>query len=141
MVWKFYKSVSFSSPISAKETDDTTVWSIPLKILTDQGEDSLLFDKKSFAIFHKSEWMKVNSGESSFVRVQYPKKLLEALKPAIETCAISPLDKLGILRDTFAVAEAGFGSTVDALSLSTAYTNEREYVIWTELAVNMHKNQ
>jgi puromycin-sensitive aminopeptidase len=146
----------FISNLSAQATKDTTTWNIPLKLLTNEGEDNYLMDKKKFVIpafagisgssiesrmtrNGMTGWVKVNAGESSFVRVHYPKTVLERLKPAIETGAISEIDKLGIIRDAFVLSEAGFGSTVDALSLGQAYKIDRDYVVWAELSSHIHK--
>ncbi|MCR4305983.1 MAG: M1 family metallopeptidase, partial [Candidatus Daviesbacteria bacterium] len=87
----------FSSSISKKESKDQTIWSIPLSSLRMQGSNnqfvnmdsrlrgndtSNLMDKKSITIpgLKDNEWIKLNSGEASLVRVDYPQEYLKKLE-------------------------------------------------------------
>jgi puromycin-sensitive aminopeptidase len=47
---------------------------------------------------------------------------------------LSPRDRLGIIRDLFALSEAGVLKTTDALSFLSAYKNEDNYTVWLEIA-------
>ncbi|MDO8620758.1 MAG: M1 family metallopeptidase [Candidatus Levybacteria bacterium] len=120
----------FSSPISAKESKDKTLWSIPL--------DSLLFSKKSLFIPKSKGWVKFNRGETSFIRVQYPSSLLKLLGKPISEKVLSPEDRYGLIRDVFMLAQSGHSSTVDALRLTQTFEKEDDYIVWVEIASNLH---
>lgn len=119
----------FSSPISAKESKDKTLWSIPL--------DSILFSKKSILIPKPKNWVKFNKGETSLVRISYPQKLLQLLKKPIEKKQLPPEDRFGIIRDAFMLAQSGNKSTVEALQLTLSYKKEDEYIVWAEIASDL----
>ena len=102
----------FASPVSAKIAKDKTKWEIPIVF----GEN------------------KINLGEAGFFRVAYSKDLLEKLRAPVQNKKLSARDRLGIVRDLFALAEAGTISTTDALKFLSAYRNENNYTVWVEIA-------
>lgn len=107
----------FASPISAKKTRDKTKWEIPL-------------------IF-KHE--KPNFGETGFFRVNYGKELLNKLAPSIQNKTLPPIDRLGVIRDLFALSEAGIIDTVQALKFLENYKHEDNYVVLAEIATGLGK--
>lgn len=111
----FSQSRFFASPVSAKRARDKTRWEIPI-------------------IFKKN---KVNFGETGFFRTAYSKELLEKLREPIQNKKLSARDRLGIIRDLFALSEAGTIPTTDALSFLQAYKNENNYTVWVELALGL----
>lgn len=111
----FSQSRFFANPISAKKVKDKTRWEIPI-------------------IFKKN---KVNFGESGFFRTAYSKELLEKLKIPVEKKLLSARDRLGIIRDLFALAEAGIIPTTDALEFLSSYKKEDNYTVWLELAMGL----
>lgn len=118
----------FSSPLSAK-VHDRTLWSIPI--------DSYLFSKKSLSIPKPKGWVKLNRGETSFVRVKYPSQLLKLLEKPIREKVLQPEDRYGLIRDAFMLAQSGHSSTIDALNLTQAFENENNYIVWAEIAANL----
>lgn len=127
----------FSSPISKKQTGDRTVWPIPLSYKTNKTKQAL-FDKKSATINKpKGNWIKFNSGETGFYRVDYPAQMLAALRVPITTKKLPPIDRLAVVRDAFALAEAGELPTTQALNLLGAYAKETDYTVWVELAAGL----
>jgi puromycin-sensitive aminopeptidase len=107
----------FASPISKAKTKDTTKWEIPIN-------------------FKKN---KANFGETGFFRTAYSKELLEKLVLPVQTQTFSARDRLGIIRDLFALAEAGTIPTTDALEFLPAYKNEDNYTVWVEIATGLAK--
>lgn len=126
---KFTQSRFFSSPISASESSDETLWSIPI--------DSFLFSKKNLFLPKPKGFIKFNRGETSFVRVQYPFSLLKLLEDPISRKLLSPEDRFGLIRDAFMLGQSGHSSTVDALELSTAYEREDNFIVWAEIISNL----
>ncbi|MDP2649641.1 MAG: M1 family metallopeptidase [bacterium] len=123
----------FSSPLSAKEinpsADGKTLWSIPL--------DSFLFSKKSMFMPKHKGWVKLNRGETSFVRVLYSSPLLKLLEEPIKRKILSAEDRYGLIRDVFMLAKSGHSSTGDALRLTQAFDQEDNFVVWLEIASNL----
>jgi len=119
----------FSSPISAKESNDKTLWSIPL--------DSYLFSKKSVTIPKPKGYVKLNRGETSLVRISYPLKNLKLLQRPIEDKKLSAEDRFGIIRDAFMLAQSGHSSTTDALELTLSFDKEDNYIVWAEIASDL----
>jgi aminopeptidase N len=81
----------------------------------------------------------VNKGEGSFIRVRYDKETLVRLKGEIISGQLSTHDRLGIIRDLFALAEGGYIDTSEALEFSLSYKDENEYIIWAEIASGVNK--
>ena len=105
----------FTSPISAKKVKNKTKWEIPIT-------------------FKKN---KVNFGETGFFRTAYSKELLEKLREPIKNKKLSARDRLGIIRDLFALAESGDIPTTDALEFLSAYKKEDNYTVWVEIATGL----
>lgn len=130
----------FSSPISKKENKDNAIWSIPLKTQKAKGKrQNYLFNGRTLNIDKpkEGEWIKVNAGEVSFVRVDYPLKYLKAFEDAVKTKELPVADRLGIIRDAFDMAEAGRLPTDAALALATNYQSEDQYTVWAQIATHL----
>ncbi len=110
----------FSSRISAKNNKEKTIWQIPIdgKLMTKKNE-SLKVDGK------------INKGETTLLRVKYN------VLPDIKN--LSTHDRLGLIRDMFALAEGGYINTVEALEFSLQYKNETEYIVWAEIASGINR--
>ena len=148
----------FASPISKKNTKDKTVWQIPLinsskeqsrsgaqkhflSRLSQAGEPRMSdFLAKKYATAKEvvsssaSSWIKLNFGEAGFYRTAYSKGLLEKLRKPIQNKELDARDRLGVIRDLFALSEAGTIPTTDALEFLGAYKGEDNYTVWLEIA-------
>lgn len=133
----------FSSPISKEESKDKTVWSIPLGIMNQESrikKKTFLMDRKTINIDKpKSGWIKLNAGETSVVRVDYPRHYLKNLEEAVRERELSAPDRLGLIRDTFDLAQAGGSPTTLALELAQSYQDEGDYTVWTELTSKLNQ--
>jgi puromycin-sensitive aminopeptidase len=107
----------FASPISAKKSKDKTKWEIPITFKEN----------------------KINFGETGFYRTAYTKEMLEKLREPILSKKLSARDRLGIIRDLFALSESGTISTIDALEFISAYKNEDNYTVWLEIAMGISR--
>lgn len=108
----------FASPLSKAKSKDKTIWQIPLS-------------------FTHENYFKLNMGETGFYRVAYAKNLLDNLKEPVMNKTLPARDRLGIVRDLFALAEAGDIPTTDALEFLEAYQNEDHYSVWVEIATGL----
>jgi len=133
--YKLTQSRFFSSPISKKQSNDKTTWQIPLKISNFKFQISshLLTSKTATISKQSSGWVKLNSGETCFARIDYPSQILDKLHQPIKTKRLSALDRLGIIRDAFALAESGDLPTTRSLELCKSFTNENNYTVWVEI--------
>ena len=124
----------FSSPIFKRESKDKTIWKIPLRTQASPGRLELL-DKKTINIDKPKDgqWLKLNSGEVSFVRVDYPYEYLKKLETAIKNGHLSAPDRLGLIRDSFDLAQSGNSPTTLALELAQSYVGEEDYTVWSAL--------
>ena len=87
----------------------------------------------------KEAWLKVNANESAFFRTNYSKSLRDALHEPIRTKELKTRDRLGLIRDVFALTENGKMSTIESLSFAKNYIKEDEYVVWATLSGGLSK--
>ena len=124
----------FSSRISARNTKDKTIWPIPLSFMSSGGIKSLgLINKKSISMPAPTSWIKLNPFEGSMYRTQYDGSTLAKLKVALSEGKLTPQDRLGIVRDLFALTEAGESDVTYALQMLLSYRNEKEYIVWIQI--------
>ncbi len=123
----------FSSRLSSKANIENTTWQIPFSYESNNTTLKVLSTKKSIPLIGTSIG-KVNKNEGSFMRTRYDKSTLARLKTEIENGTLGTKDRLGLIRDLFALAEGGYIPTVEALEFSLSYKNEKEYIVWSELA-------
>lgn len=133
----------FSSIHSQKKSKDKTTWEIPISIAkkSHKKPEYHMMNNKTFTLPHvsNSEWVKLNIGETSLVRVAYSMHDLLKLLQAIEKKELSTIDRFGVIRDILVLAEAGKISTVQALTAYSSYKNEESYIVWSEVASQMGK--
>ena len=125
----------YSSSHSRTQSTDTTIWPIPLSYTSDRGTKTLpLMNKKAISfIDEKSVWVKLNTTESGLYRTEYSDALLASLTLPVSEGRLTPVDRLGIIRDLFALSESGRIPTPTALAFAQHYANETEYIVWVEI--------
>lgn len=127
----------FLSQRSRMETNDTSIWHIPL-VIREEGQEaqSYLFKDQTSQITKKGKgnWFLVNEGAHSFVKVDYPESVLENLKQPIRDRLISASDRYALVRDVFDLAQGGFSSVEKALAFVDAYREETSFVVWSAIA-------
>lgn len=125
----------FSSEGSKKASNDKTIWPIPLSMVTRKGEQklSLMTSKKIIIPKPTDTWFKLNANESGLYRTNYDAKMLEVLSEPIKQSKISSVDRLGVIRDLFVLAEAGLVSPNQVFETCLLYKNEIEYIVWVEI--------
>ncbi|MES2930358.1 MAG: M1 family metallopeptidase [Patescibacteria group bacterium] len=136
--WSARQERFFSSRISAKNNKEKTLWHIPFAYESNKESEIMLATKKSFPLIGSSIG-KINKDEGSFLRVRYDKATLARLRSEIENNTLPVADRLGIIRDLFALAEGGYIGTAEALEFSLAYKNEEQYIVWFEITSGISK--
>lgn len=131
----------YSSPLVKKR--ENTSWLIPLSILTDDKKNptTTLVDKKSVVLsgFSNTTWLKANADDASFVRIRYSDELLNAIEIPIQKNdkRLNEESRFALVRDAFALSEAGYIPTREALDLLTGYKNEKGYIVWSEIITHL----
>lgn len=126
---------------------DPTVWDVPISITTQGLTDAtqhLLSNREDIVSLptelpEENGWIKVNSRQTGFYRVHYMDKEWDKLIPAIESLRLPAPDRLGLQSDAYALARAGLIPVLRFLSLAQAYSNETEYTVWNDLAINLRQ--
>ncbi|KAH3680723.1 hypothetical protein WICPIJ_008120 [Wickerhamomyces pijperi] len=123
----------FLSAGDATESEDQTLWSIPLQISTGI-EDS---DLKTFTLNQRelvipqlaieAPFFKVNKNKSGFYRVVYDEKSRTAIES--NTSKLSNVDKADLINDSFVTSIAGLSKTSDFLSLLKSFKGESDYLV------------
>lgn len=136
--FKLTQEKFFSSRITRKQNIKSKLWEIPIIYKNESESKKILLNKKNINL--KEEFIqKINVDESSFIKVNYDKKILENIKNKIENKNINTIDRLGIIRDIFALAEGGYINTIEALDFSLSFKNEKEYIVWGEISYGINK--
>lgn len=130
---KLEQSRFFSSKISRQTLKNKTIWQIPFSY----NSKNYLLENKTLQIVKSKQPCKLNLGETSLFRVDYPSQMLFAFKQQILNKSFGPVDRLALVRDAFALAESGQLPTSQALELLTAYKNEDNLVVWEEISSNL----
>ncbi len=137
-IWEIKQERFFSSRISAEENKVKNIWQVPVSYESNNEIQNMLLTKNKAPLVGNIIG-KVNKEENSFIRVRYDKQSLLVLKNKILNNELSVRDRLGIIRDMFALAEGGYINTKDALEFSLVYRNETEYIVWSEIVSGISK--
>jgi len=136
--WKIRQERFFSSRISKSTAKKEKLWSIPIAYESNSEILNLLMTKDSASLIG-TQIGKINKNEATFMRVCYDETTLKNLKQEILEGRLSTADRLGLIRDIFALAEGGYIQTTVALDFALNYKKENEYIVWTEIAAGLNK--
>ena len=125
--------------------DDETLWRVPVGVYTGGGSDSsgTLMDTRSLSWdvsdsgSDDDSWTKVNPEQTGFYRVKYSSADLQRLVEPIRSKALTPIDRLGIQNDAFALSRAGIIPATDFLTVAEAYQNEDNAPVCADLSSNL----
>ncbi len=106
-----------------------TYWPIPLGLSS--GDHVVLDKAKASTTPAKTvQPLKLNTGHSGFYRIAYSTDLSTALAEAVRNKKLTPLDRRGLLGDSFEAAKAGYTPTIDAIKLLASYEDEDNAAVW-----------
>lgn len=108
-----------------------TTWPVP--VLGPAGYPEQF--ETSQTVLPKQQFSKINQGQSGFYRTLYDQQTVTNIIAEIYT--LSPIDRLGLLADSFEAAKAGLTPTTNALMLLPAYKNETNAAVWDIIASNL----
>jgi aminopeptidase N len=123
------------NPLSSKKDSDTR-WPIALRAGDSVPE---MFDTAELEVTDVSHAnvLKLNHEQSGFYRVAYNAGHIARLAEQVKKGKLSPLDRLGLLGDTFETAKAGYTSTTAALTLLKAYADEDNNAVWDVMVTSL----
>ncbi|KAI4380853.1 hypothetical protein MLD38_006993 [Melastoma candidum] len=112
-------------------------WIVPITLCCgsyDKNQNFLL-ETKSASVDTPDNygWIKVNVNQTGFYRVKYSEDLEAQLRHAIEKKVLSTMDRYGLLDDTYALCMARQQFLTSLLTLMTAYREEVEYTVLSNL--------
>lgn len=112
---------------------DDQLW--PIALLDNSSAAPDQFNTKSIKFSASpSQGYLLNMDQSGFYRTVYNTSHLEFLGRQIKHGHISPLDRIGILSDSFEASKAGYSSTTDSLQFIDNYKDETNYAVWDVIA-------
>jgi puromycin-sensitive aminopeptidase len=125
-----------------KKDKKNQVWKIPIGVLASNTKNPTFEymegQKMDFSMeVGVGEWIKLNPSQSGFYRVLYSPELLVSLTQAVESGELETVDRLGFLDDVFALSQAGFMKTSQALSVLDAYRRETDFSVWIAISKNL----
>ena len=108
-------------------------WPVPLLANESLGVETLT---KQAHVFENSvsDICMLNPSRAAFYRVAYDSQHVACLANAVKSGTLTELARLGLLSDAFETAKAGKTSTVDALTLLSAYSKESSQIVWEVIA-------
>ena len=124
---------------------DETLWTVPIGVFTSNGSDSAsrLMDTKLLAWDVADDgakddaWTKLNPEQTGFYRVRYSSADLQRLVEPIRSKSLTPIDRLGIQNDAFALSRAGIIPATDFLTIAEAYRSEDNAPVCADLSSNL----
>lgn len=117
------------------DTPADTTWPIPL--LSAKAAGTAIMTDKSLPLVLDAAYPKINGQQAGFYRTVYSREQYQSLVTAIKGGIVGPLDRLGLLADSFEAAKAGYGSVTDGLKLLEAFAHETNAAVWDIMAGNI----
>ena len=115
------------------------LWSIPLLFATAESVSdvaTIMSTKRqtfSIPVSGPSDWVKINAGQHSMVRVAYTPEMSANLMPAVSSKALPPVDRGALLLDSYALAKAGYGSVEAVVRILSSFENEDNSTVWSAI--------
>lgn len=132
------KQQRFLATGDVKESEDETLWWIPLEVVSaNAGEEpssnSDSFDVKETSISGVAHdgFFKLNRNRTGFYRCNYSVARLESFGHHLDK--LSSEDRVGIISDALATSIAGYSSTVGLLSFVSQLSGEEDPIVWTSI--------
>ena len=134
-----HRFVYGSGDSAGTEAPDAAIWSVPVMVRARLVDGStverqlLLTDASATLDLGASvEWVIVNSGGHGYYRVRYSAELLAAVaRQALEV--LEPIERYGLVDDTYAAVVAGDASAAEFIALVTDLGSETDLHVWQRM--------
>eukprot|EP01012_Entosiphon_sulcatum_P043472 TRINITY_DN5779_c0_g1_i3.p1 TRINITY_DN5779_c0_g1~~TRINITY_DN5779_c0_g1_i3.p1 ORF type:complete len:674 (-),score=149.09 TRINITY_DN5779_c0_g1_i3:91-1845(-) len=126
---------------SGEPAKDPTVWVVPFLVRTaadvEPKPELLRGESAVLNVPVNAKFVKLNAGQTSAVRVKYSDDLLAKLTAAVQANELGPFDRLGLIKDSEALATAGLQSSASLLSFLRVFAAEQDYTVWCAVAQSL----
>lgn len=119
---------------------DQALWQVPILVLPKEGQTqaTLLGSRDGEIVVHtEGDWVKLNSGQTGFFRVNYTPEDWARIQIAVRSKEVPPTDRLGVQNDAYALMRAGISPATQFLDVAGAYFDEDDATVWADLASNL----
>jgi aminopeptidase 2 len=119
-----------------KPEEDEVIYPVFLGLKTSNGTDeSIVLNtrEKSLSLDNGLEFYKLNADSAGIYRTSYPPERWIKLGQAGSEGKLSVEDRAGLVADAGALANAGYQSTANLLSLVNGWKKESSFVVWDEI--------
>lgn len=127
----------FSADGTLPKEDAEALWMIPLSAsVGGEIQDLGLLEGRTNEIVVKNvgdKPLKLNPGTIGLYRSAYPIEMTTKLFSAITDKTLSPMDRLGLQNDYYALCLAGKVSSVELLKLLSAFEDETDFTVWSSI--------
>ncbi len=124
----------YLNPEAARQQTD---WPVPLLPSIQLPCDSFEKTSQTVEATQPLDNLLLNHNRTGFFQTMYDQEHLKRLAASVNAGKLNELDRLGLLRDAFETAKAGYGPTADALKLLEAYADEASSVVWDVMAASI----
>jgi aminopeptidase N len=136
-----FKQNRFLISGDVKPQEDETVWWIPLNLksgpnATDAQREAFTEKESTYRDIDTS-FYKPNADQTGFYRTNLPPQRLLELGKSLDKLSIQ--DKIGLVGDAAAMAQAGLGHTSALLSFVEGFSDETNYLVWSEIISSLNK--
>ncbi|KAI8943585.1 hypothetical protein NX059_001579 [Plenodomus lindquistii] len=125
-----------------KSEEDQTTWWIPLGLHSGDSaaaasvhKTTALTKKEDTISSVNGSFYQINKNLTGFYRTNYPADRLKKLGE--ERHQLTVEDKIGLIGDAYANAIAGYGSTAGLLTLVERFSDESDYLVWSQILTNI----
>jgi puromycin-sensitive aminopeptidase len=123
-------------------SDQERNWHVPifLRARTKAGivqKTLLLTERETRVELPEADWVVVNAGGQGYYRVRYSGELIIALKQGLQS-NLSPVERFGLVNDTWASALGGLTELPDYLNLVDLLREENDINVWTTVIGSSH---
>lgn len=112
-------------------------WTIPIMTCTEAGTQAdmtLMREKTATITVSTKSWVKLNAGQEVPMRVLPGPEMLKRLSAGIANKTLGPIDRAGLLNDSYALVKAGHMKPEALIELLANYKDEDNYIVWESLA-------
>ncbi len=123
-----------------KPEEDQTEWWVPLGLKSGSEVNSTgtaLTLKEDTLRNIDDRFYKLNADQSGFYRTNYPPDRLTRLGQSQDLLSVE--DKIGLMGDATALAVAGDGTTAGLLAFLEGFKDEKDYLVWSQIASSLSK--
>eukprot|EP00299_Pterocystis_sp_00344_P009113 c3719_g1_i1.p1 GENE.c3719_g1_i1~~c3719_g1_i1.p1 ORF type:complete len:871 (+),score=194.39 c3719_g1_i1:375-2615(+) len=145
-------SLSQSQFFSNPRTDaNTKSWPLPISVMyegsreprkfligSEQKSDDIELSSFINQLDKEGKWFKLNSGQTSFCRVNYQPHQWDRIRSAFSSAhSLSVSDKVGLVGDCFTMNKAGRLDITQPLQLCLALKSDNSFMVWAEMCSNL----